>query len=106
MTKQYEFIAEHITEEDILCQIAEEAAELAQAAMKLRRALSVTNPTPVDLATATYNILEEFADVYVAKRVFLVKCTDLAANQPIIDAIIDAKTERWAQRIKESESND
>ena len=103
MTKQYKFIAEHITEEDILCQIAEEAAELAHAAMKLRRAKSGTNPTPVDSATAIYNILEEFADVYVARRVFQIKCTDLVACQPIIDSITDTKTERWIKRLKEKQ---
>ena len=41
-----EYIAENLSEEDILCQLAEEAAELAQAALKLRRAITGTNPTP------------------------------------------------------------
>ena len=108
MTKQYEFIAEHVPGEAVLCQIAEEAAELAQAAMKLLRAETGINPTPVSTATALYNILEEFADVHVAENVFMANFdTDMKRNyQSRIDAIIDEKTERWAQRIKESESND
>lgn len=42
-----EYIAANLSDEDILCQIAEEAAELAQATLKLRRAITQTNPTPV-----------------------------------------------------------
>ena len=33
------YIASRLSREDILCQLAEEAAELAQAALKLRRAM-------------------------------------------------------------------
>ena len=47
-----EYIAENLSDEDILCQIAEEAAELAQAALKLRRAMTGTNPTPVTVDEA------------------------------------------------------
>lgn len=41
------YIASVLSTEDILCQLAEEASELAQAALKLRRALTGTNPTPL-----------------------------------------------------------
>lgn len=41
-------IRDHLSEEDILCQLAEEAAEGSQAALKLRRAITRTNPMPTD----------------------------------------------------------
>ena len=53
-----EYIAENLSDEDILCQIAEEAAELAQAALKLRRAITQTNPTPVTIEKAVDEISE------------------------------------------------
>lgn len=36
----------YLPEAEVLAQLAEEVAELAQAALKLRRALDGTNPTP------------------------------------------------------------
>ena len=48
---------------EILAQLGEEAAELAQAALKLRRALDGTNPTPVSEAEAWKALIEEFSDV-------------------------------------------
>lgn len=39
-------IVEHLGMNEILCQLAEEASELAQAALKLRRAYDGKNPTP------------------------------------------------------------
>ncbi|MCD8190415.1 MAG: hypothetical protein LUD78_09400 [Clostridiales bacterium] len=56
-------IKDYLPETEILAQLAEEAAELAQAALKLRRALDGTNPTPVTEGEARTNLLEEYADV-------------------------------------------
>lgn len=39
-------VLDYLPREEILAQLAEEASELAQAALKLRRALNGTNPTP------------------------------------------------------------
>ena len=43
--------------------MAEEASELAQAALKLRRALDGTNPTPKSVAECQKAFEEEYADV-------------------------------------------
>ena len=43
--------------------MAEEASELAQAALKLRRALDGTNPTPKSVAECRNAFEEEYADV-------------------------------------------
>ena len=47
----------------MLEQMAEEAAELAQAALKLARVLRAENPTPVTLEEAKMNLTAEFTDV-------------------------------------------
>ena len=56
-------IIETLGTEELLAQLAEEAAELGKAALKLRRALDGKNPTPVSPAEALRNVREEMADV-------------------------------------------
>ena len=59
-----DIIRDNVHELERLAQLAEEAAELAQAALKLRRVYKRTgNPTPVTLQGAYQNLLEELADV-------------------------------------------
>lgn len=52
-------IKDYLEETEILAQLAEEAAELAQAALKLSRALSWRNPTPVTEYEARADLREE-----------------------------------------------
>ena len=56
-------IKEILPETEILALLAEEAAELAQAALKLRRVLDGTNPTPVTEGAARNDLVEEYGDV-------------------------------------------
>ena len=44
-------------------QLAEEAAELSKAALKLARVIRGENPTPVSYAQAVDSLMEEAADV-------------------------------------------
>ena len=44
-----DYIVKHLSLSERVAQLAEEAAELAQAALKYRRALDGVNPTPVTL---------------------------------------------------------
>ena len=100
-----EYIAENLSEEDILCQIAEEAAELAQAALKLRRAITGTNPTPVTEDEALHNLYEEITDVSLAEKVYFEK----NKHEHLLGAsglISNGKAYRWAQRIKEGKKHD
>lgn len=107
MVNNLEYIAANLSEKDILCQIAEEAAELAQAALKLRRAITGTNPTPVTDEEAIDSIIEEYADIIGAFEVWAKKCggdgVQLVGND--LAEIIDSKYARWAQRIKEGEKH-
>lgn len=54
-----EYIVSKLSKEEILCQIAEEASELAQAALKLRRAITGLNPTPLSVDAATDDFFED-----------------------------------------------
>lgn len=92
-----EYIASRHTEGDLLCQLAEEAAELAQAALKLRRAITQNNPTPVTAADAKAALIEEIADV---KVVFEVLRRKIGITCNVVFAVEDAKIERWKGRIK------
>lgn len=84
-----------IGECEVLCQLAEEASELAQAALKLRRALDRTNPTPVPESEARERLNEEFADVIVCTTV-LFKSWESIRNT------VDAKMKRWEARLRDA----
>lgn len=90
-------IRDNVPLEERLCQLAEEAAELAQAALKLRRTLSNMNPTPVNRREAEEAILEEIADVKLCLHV----CGfEKVRDKILVNRIISSKAERWMQRLK------
>lgn len=100
-----EYIAETLSEEDILCQISEEADELAKAALKLRRAITQTNPTPVTVDEAIDNLLEEYGDVVGSFLVYAKKNNlDDESVYEMSNEYIKSKFDRWAQRIKEGKA--
>ena len=103
-----EYIADNLSDEDILCQIAEEAAELAQAALKLRRAITQTNPTPVSDEEAVDSIIEEYADTIGAFEIWAAKCGGDGVRLVGYDLaeIIDAKYARKVKQIKEGEKHE
>lgn len=92
-----EYIQEKVTTEELLAQLAEEAAELAHAALKLRRVYDGTNPTPTTESAALDNLHEEIADVKL-----LVKM--LGLDSPHVNAfhthIMQEKLARWARRLE------
>ena len=101
-----EYIAANLSDEDILCQIAEEAAELSKAALKLRRVLTGTNPTPVSYEDAIYNLIEEYGDVVGAFRVYAKKSKIDTEVYELSNENIYSKFDRWAQRIKEGKKHE
>ena len=90
---------DYLTRETLLCQLAEEAAELAQAALKERRTLTNENPTPKTYQQAHINLLEEVADVYVS----LGELLSLADWETVAHTRAE-KENRWMQRLEEKES--
>lgn len=103
-----EYIAANLSDEDILCQIAEEASELAKAALKLRRAITQTNPTPVSDEEAVDSIIEEYADTIGAFEIWAAKCGGDGVRLVGYDLaeIIDAKYARKVKQIKEGKKHD
>lgn len=91
-----EYIESHLCRSEILAQLAEEAAELAQAALKLRRALDDVNPTPVTLPEACDNLVAEYADVSL--------CLGLLLESEDAKKALNMATEkaaRWRKRLEE-----
>lgn len=83
-----------IGEEAMWMQLAEEAAELSQAAAKMARYLHGTNPVAKNEIELRADILEEYADV--------INCAQHLAI-PIHNNLIYAKNRRWRERLKEKE---
>lgn len=63
MMEQIEYIRSRLSENAKWNLVAEEAAELAQAALKVSRILDGTNPVRGDFRGCTEKYLEEFQDV-------------------------------------------
>lgn len=79
---------------DLYEQLAEEAAELAQAANKMARVLRGTNPTPKTEEEARNSLIEEYTDVVNVG-------TNILDIHP--DWLIgDYKLYRWKKRIEEN----
>lgn len=80
-----------------LCQLAEEASELAKAALKLRRAMTNVNPTPISEVEAMDNLLEECSDVLA--------CMDTlgildGSNDEYFRETQEWKFDRWIERLE------
>ena len=86
-------VTDFLPQEEILAQLAEEAAELSQAALKLRRVMDGKNPTPTGYAMAVKNLTEEFADVTLCAD--LISCIDYSK----VNEIRSWKMPRWIGRL-------
>ena len=86
---------EDLSEKKLLIQIAEEAAELSKAALKVVRAME--GDTPVPEAEARKNLIEEMADVILTIRVKTSKMED-----DEIAGIMVLKYQRWRDRINQT----
>jgi NTP pyrophosphatase (non-canonical NTP hydrolase) len=89
-----EFIRERVDPRERLAQLAEEAIELAHAALKLRRAMGRENPTPVAPEDAFAQVNEEIADVTL-----LVHLLYLDTNPTELEEIRRRKLLRWRDRL-------
>lgn len=91
-------IEERMDMDNQLTQLAEEAAELAQAALKYRRAIQTArweeniSPTPKTLNDAYDSLVEECSDVMLAT---LVLTKELISNDIMLN-----KARRWLDRLK------
>ena len=86
-------ITDKIPVTELLAGLAEEATELAQAALKLRRCYDGTNPTPADPDIQYECLLEEIGDV----ELYL---DQLSINRAVIRDYKAMKLDRWKQRLE------
>lgn len=85
-------VADKLGEQEILLQLAEECAELSQAALKLRRAME--GLTPVSVEQARRQLIEEMTDVEVCKGAL----EYLTFNPLCSSDIGNQKINRWYDR--------
>lgn len=76
----------------MLAGLAEECTELAKEALKLRRAIDQSNPTPVTEDEARQKFTEEIADVLLYLDV-------IGYNKDSVKYIKDIKKSRWEDRL-------
>lgn len=98
-------VSDILPKTEILAQLAEEASELAQAALKLRRALDGTNPTPKNVNECAYNLLEEIADVKNAVTAYFEDEEPYVKSEAerVIGKIAEKKYVRWLSRLEAKE---
>lgn len=82
----------------LLEQLAEESAELAQAALKFARKLRDENPAPKSEEECLQDLLEELADIKLCMEVFEEK--NYYPDE--IEQIMQQKRKRWESRISAS----
>lgn len=101
MENKLQYIRDNLSYADAVGQLAEEAAELCHAALKLERAMRGTNPTPVTKPEAIAKVFEETADVLNALEVM-----QIYPDMDIIQDIRNQKIDRWVERLQEREKHD
>lgn len=84
---------EKIGKPAMLEQLAEEAAELSQAALKLARVIRNENPTPVTQREAQKRLIEEWTDVYQCAMEL-----DLLVDWPQINEKQRRFEQRWEEK--------
>lgn len=95
-SEKLKYIIDCLPAEELLCQLAEEAAELSQAALKLRRRLDGTNPTRVSKEDAWKQLFEEVADVWLSLKVLGLDEDSMLERYQDIQA---EKVDRWADSL-------
>lgn len=96
-------VSDILLKTEILAQLAEEASEPAQAALKLRRALDGTNPTPKSIEECRKAFEEEYADV--VNCIIVLDCMDDAAFERM-QKMQHEKEARWLSRLEAKEQSD
>ncbi len=88
-------ITDYLKQPELLAMLAEECSELAQAALKLRRVIDGTNPTPKGYRQAVCELNEEMADVTLCMEQITLSDDDEILR------IRRTKQARWLARLME-----
>lgn len=91
-----EYIRRTLPKTELLAQLAEEASELAQAALKLRRVMDGRNVTPVTKDEAIDTLFEETEDVALCLATLNLVCAETALDNDCITK----KLTRWVTRLR------
>ena len=102
-------VSDILPKTEILAQLARRSIRLAQAALKMRRALDGTNLTPKSVEECLENIQEEMADVFVCLTMFgkSAERDGILIYNRYMEKVIkieDEKEARWLSRIEEKEN--
>lgn len=98
MNEYAKYVREELASRDMLEQVAEEASELSQAALKLIRALGMSgNPTPTISEQAFSDFREETQDLLCVLRLVFAD----SAWERITNIDDYPKYRRWARRIED-----
>ena len=92
-----QFVIDCLPTAELMAQLAEEAAELAKAALKMRRCYDKTNPSRTPKEQAFKNLQEEIADVLLCLHALGLD-TDQCCG--IYDEISNRKVKRWAESLE------
>jgi NTP pyrophosphatase (non-canonical NTP hydrolase) len=84
-------VVKQIGKAAVLEQLAEEATELAQAALKYARKWRGENPTPKTIKEIIANLIEEYTDVTLCAEVLKLDADPVLKEQ---------KMKRWQERIQ------
>lgn len=102
MQSSKEIIKQSMPPHEVLVQLAEECAELGQAALKLRRTLNPdASPTNTTKQEANEHFREEVADVLLTLTIALDGDITITATD-YITYIMAQKRERWAKRLMDA----
>lgn len=93
-------ISDYLSTGDLLCQLAQECSELAQAALKLKRAMEGTNPPQRSILECWDDLDEEIADVFLVIQ--QMGLTDKKNAEKLL-AIIDQKKKRWLDWLRKNQ---
>ncbi len=97
MYESFKYVSENLTEREKLEQLAEEAAELAQAALKLIRAKKLSNnSTPMTEDDANMNLAEKIDDVIMCVCLYY-------GGMPFVDVMAMPKWKHWAERLSNND---
>lgn len=91
-----EYIRQKVGVAEVMATLAEEATELAQAALKYRRTLISGNPTNITQAQALEELREEIADVDLC---LVIAGKDVCGQQGAELQMMEAKRNRWIMRL-------
>lgn len=89
---ELEYIRTKTHPSELYYQLAEEACEFAQAALKVNRVGNENNPTTIGWSEAYRNLIEEYTDLMIIAE-------NMLGLTPKSE-IAEAKTERWYQRLR------